>query len=411
MSISNTWKQYYQSLYSNEDANKNLDSFATDSTFIDDAEFGAKITGNFVRDVDLIIIAKAPGSLALTMYHSLTNLGGTRSKPSNKFVGLLGFGADATAVIFNEASITSNIDETCPTPTVLKNLATKENVATATVAPTRPYELKCGVFQFLPPFVSSPFIELPDKDPAQLLVDLNGIISSFDSDHADDNAFENACEQCKPLRAFLYCASERSLPDLTCCADPDDAELQSFKNKRHSECILPLTNKPKDCPVGNSDAIQQLATSLQNQTDLIEELKTGREEARSEKKAKFDDLHGSSSRLILNASSQNRQVTPGSPSTHCTEFYAKTSAAKASNFLVTTLKDTYSCHPDLQQGLVQALYDGHFLRDREDSSSNFSFFLCPRLQPLFSSNRVQNTILRLKKSKIKVGTKLTIKQQ
>ena len=136
-----------------------------------------------------------------------------------------------------------------------------------------------------------------------------------------------------------------------------------------------------------------MANSLQNQTDLIEELKVGREEARTENKVKFDDLHGSSSRLILNATSQNGEVTPGKPSTHCSEFYSKTSAAKAGNYLVSTLKDTYKCHPDLQQGLVQALYDGHFLRDREDSPSNCIFFLCPRLQPLASNNRKHNTIL------------------
>ena len=113
--------------------------------------------------------------------------------------------------------------------------------------------------------------------------------------------------------------------------------------------------------VGDTEAVQQLANSLQNQMDLIEGLKVGREEACNEKKVKFDDLHGSSSRLILNASSQNGAVTPGKLSSHYTAFYSKSLVSKAGNFLVSTLKDTYSCHPDLQQEFVQALYDGHFL--------------------------------------------------
>ena len=396
MSIqANTWKRYFQTLASNEDANKNIASFSNDSIFTTDATFGPKIKSNLTKDIDSIILAKAPGSSSLTMYHSITNLGGTRSKPEDKFVGLLGFGPEATAVIFNEDSIVTPVQESCPTNTILKNIATSENVTTATIAPTRPYELKSGIFQFLPPFVSSPFIELQDKDPSQLLVDLNGIISSFDQTHVDDNNFASACENCKQLRAFLYCVATDKVADLTCRADPDDADLQRFKTKRQSECILPITNKDVEV-VGNTDAIQQLANSLQNQTDLIEELKVGRKEARNEKKVKFDDLRGSSSRLILNASSQNGEVTPVKPSTHCLEFYSKSSTAKASNYLITTLKDTYKCHPDLQHGFVQALYDGHFLRDREDAPSNFSFFLCPRLQPLAASHCQHNTILQLK---------------
>ena len=332
------------------------------------------------------------------MYHSITNLGGYRSKPTNKYVGLLGFGPDATAVIFNEASIVTILEESCPSHTTLKNISESANVAAANVPASRPYELKSGIFQFLPPFISSPFTELNDKDPAQLLVNLNAIISSFDQEHADDDTFAAACENCKQLRAFLYCSTKNKVPDLTCRPDPDDAELQRFKTRRQLDCVLPIVNHPNenDNAVGNTDAVQQLANNLQNQTDLIEELKIGREEARNDKKVKFDDLHGSSLRLVLNASSQNGEVTPGKPSTHCAEFFSKSSAAKAGNFLITTLKDAYSCHPDLQQGLVQALYDGHFLRDREDSPSNFSFFLCPRMQPLASGNRKRNTILQIK---------------
>ena len=100
--------------------------------------------------------------------------------------------------------------------------------------------------------------------------------------------------------------------------------------------------------------------------------------------------------MILNASSQNKEVTPATPSSHCNEFFKKSSAAKAGSFLTTTLKDTYNCFPDFQPGFIQALYDGHFLRDREDSPSNFSIFLCPRLNPLSAGDRQKTTILQIK---------------
>jgi hypothetical protein len=136
----------------------------------------------------------------------------------------------------------------------------------------------------------------------------------------------------------------------------------------------------------------------------MEEMKQGRENAREEKKTKFSDLHDSCKRLILNASSQNGAVAAGTPSIHCEEFYRKSSAAKAGNYLVSTLKDTYGCHPEFQQGFIQAIYDGHFLRDREDSPSNFSFFLCPRMQPLSAGKRKETTILQIKNKQDKGWT-------
>ena len=138
------------------------------------------------------------------------------------------------------------------------------------------------------------------KDPAQLLVDLNSIISSFDLDHTADAEFTSACENCKQLRAFLYCAATNKIADRVCCADPGNAKLQRYKSKQQGECILPVTtiSEGKTRIIGNSDAFQKLANSLQNQTDLIEELKIGCGEARTEKKAKCYDLHGSSRRLI-----------------------------------------------------------------------------------------------------------------
>ena len=105
------------------------------------------------------------------------------------------------------------------------------------------------------------------------------------------NEFALACENCKQLRAFLYCAVTNNIGDLTCRVNPDDAELQRYKEKRHRECIL-STNDADAEVVGNPDAIQQLANSLKNQTGLIEELKVGREEARNDKKGKLITFMG-----------------------------------------------------------------------------------------------------------------------
>ena len=60
------------------------------------------------------------------------------------------------------------------------------------------------------------------------------------------------------------------------------------------------------------------------------------------------------------------------------------------------LKDTYNCFPDFQPDFIQALHDGNFLHDREESPSNFSIFLCPCLNPLSAGDRQCTTILQIK---------------
>ena len=392
---SNTWKDYYQSLASNEDGNKNLSAFANDTDPAKLTDFPSEILRNFHSDTNTIVMGRSNICTDVVFYHSIRNLGGSRARPKNKIVGLTGVGPDAIPVQFSEASISTEVQVNCPSNATLKGISDKATVATAVVPPLRPLVLNSATFQFLPPFISSAFLELSERDPAQLLVELNSLITAHDTAHDGDAEFPKAEDECKNLRAFLWALSTDRIEGLKCSSNPDDVELANFNKIRHSDCILPLT-PAQPSETSNTDAIQQLATSVQNQTDLIEELKQSRTEASKEKKQKFADLHESAQRLILNASSQNGEVTPSTPSTNCASFFSKSSATKAANYLSTTLQDTYKCNPDLQSGFTQALFDGHFLCDREDSPSNFSFFLCPRKNPLSSGNRKRRTILLIK---------------
>ena len=398
MVLSNTWKQHFLTLATNEDANKNVAAFAGDTTFAGKTDFPAEILRAFHEDPDSDIIANSLIPNKVAFYHSIINLGGSRARPTNKIIGLFGSGPEAIAMKFEENSISTEINLPCPSVATLKNISDKANVLTAVAPANRPRAFHNASFQFLPPFVSGPFLEFQDRDPAQLLVELNSIISAHDTAHANDDTFPNATEHCKDLRSFLWCCANNSIEPLKCSPDPDDVALSDYHTSRRDQCLTPLIQIPDaDAePLRNTEAVQQLASNVQNQPDLIEELKKGREDAKKNSKQKFDDLHDSSQRLILNASSQNGEVTPGSPSVTCSNFYKKSSAAKAGNYLTATLKDTYACNPDLQPGFTQALYDGHFTRDREDSPSNFSFFLCPRMQPLSSGDRKRSTILQIK---------------
>ena len=151
MNLSNTWINSYQSLASNEDANKNMTAFAKDSNFDDLPDFPAQIQMVFSADKDAIILAKAPCSNKIALYHIVTNLGGFRARPTNKFVGLVGSGPSATPVVFDASFIQTEVTVNCPTPVTLNSISDKANMATATIPPTRPFVLHNACFQILPP--------------------------------------------------------------------------------------------------------------------------------------------------------------------------------------------------------------------------------------------------------------------
>ena len=173
MSLSNTWKLHFQTLLSSTDVNKNLKSFARDSSSTDLNDFTSDILRNFTQDKNSIILVKAPATNRLAMYHSITNIGGTRARPDDKLVCLLGSSLDASAVMFDKESVTTNLSIKCPTHNNLKA------VVKTTTVPTRNRHTFLNQKKSFPPMISDPFLEITDKDPFQLLFELNAIISAL----------------------------------------------------------------------------------------------------------------------------------------------------------------------------------------------------------------------------------------
>ena len=92
------------------------------------------------------------------------------------------------------------------------------------------------------------------------------------------------------MRAFLWAVMTDNIDGLRCSSNLDDTDLANFGRTRHADCIIPITQVQTSATT-NADTIQQLAASVQNQTDLIEKLEQSRAEATNEKKQIFSDLH------------------------------------------------------------------------------------------------------------------------
>ena len=203
------------------------------------------------------------------------------------------------------------------------------------------------------------------------------------------------------ILSFLWGAVKHIVPPITFIPGSDDTQTITWCSGRHHACIAPSINNSSDDSDETSqpittDIVQTLAYSINSQTEIFEKMRQDKQDAKNEKTNRFDNLHDSCQLMILNASSTDGETAPDSPTNHCSEFFSKKNISKALDYLQTSLDHEFNCCVQLESGLVASLHAGHFLREREDSPSNFSFFLTPKKQPL-ATNRFRPTmILQLK---------------
>ena len=230
----------------------------------------------------------------------------------------------------------------------------------ATTYPTPPFIL-------LPPFLSKTLLENPARSPDETFFLALDAIKAFDEAHKNDAEYPSAMTSCLNVLVFLWAASTKKMTALSQIADSDDAALQLWGKSMHAARITTsVSTGNQGNGQANSQVMQQLNLSVQKQTDLIERLDSAKQSDNDAKKAKFTDLTDSTRNLILNASSSNGEVTPGTPNKLCAEFYSKKTASKARDFLQDSLTNTFSCIVSLDQGMATALYSGAFLRERDD---------------------------------------------
>ena len=311
------------------------------------------------------MLAVAPVTGLLKLYFGMTNLGGTRTDTVNKVVGPDGLDAVATPVVFSMTDIESLIRVQHPTIDTLVAAKTKEDLENAPLVPRRNF-LSNSPFVLLPPFITKVLLENVSRDPETLFFLFLDAMKAFDAEHKDDADYAEAILESKNLLIFLWAAFRKEIPILHQVSDSNDLRLKAFGVAIHAARITGTNNVSptatgRSSPI-DSQVMQQLNLSVQKNTDLIERLDSAKESDRDSKKAKFDDLSDSSKNLILNASSNNGEVTPGAPNRLCAKFYSKKTSAKAKDFLQDTLTNTFNCIISLDHGMATASESRYYLQ-------------------------------------------------
>ena len=121
---SRSWKNYLTELPSNDDGNKNIISFS--EAMSKDLSSEEKVK-NLTEDKDKIV-ACVDGEGKIQLVHSISNLGGTRSRTNNKIVGIMGIEHQGICVELIETSMISDCTFDAPSLEAYKNCKTSEEL-------------------------------------------------------------------------------------------------------------------------------------------------------------------------------------------------------------------------------------------------------------------------------------------
>ena len=352
---SNTWSNYFKELKSQEEGDKALEAFQNATTFNSD------IICAITEDENSIILSASSIPNKIKLYHSFHNLGGTRVKPNNKIVALDGFGCLATPTLFDSDSLKKIVKFKTPSYTTLKAITETTSVSSCS-APINGNELEHASFIILPPFIAKFIVNCSSRKSDELLIEMNSLILSFDEDHKDNKEFNKANEFCRNIVKFLWGIYYDKIDPIPTFIDQEDMEIKKWCDSRHSMALV-TNESSSNSRISNNDLsfFNELALNVRSQTQVMENIRLDQAESRKNTKAKFEDFHDSCKRLILNASSINRESTKDEPCKTASEFYKKKSVGKASDFLSTTLAQEFKCCTDISTGLVSALFNGNFL--------------------------------------------------
>ena len=155
----NTWKKHFAELISNLEANSNLEgyskslAFESVSTDNEKERFKKEALTQLTEDEDTIFLGISPVTKKIKLFHSVTNLGGTRVRKENKIVALEGFGPTATPVLLDEGGILSPLEVKVPTYSHLKAISRPEQVHGCSPTASGRTFLKNAPLIILPPFM------------------------------------------------------------------------------------------------------------------------------------------------------------------------------------------------------------------------------------------------------------------
>jgi hypothetical protein len=118
------WSDWFTNLASNDAGNKNMQAYR--DTFKSGHSETEKLR-SVVKEIDTVILA-ANANKNVLIFHSPKNFGGTRTRPKNKLIGLIGLGTQAMWAQINLCMALANCNIIVPEVNEIAGCTTAQEV-------------------------------------------------------------------------------------------------------------------------------------------------------------------------------------------------------------------------------------------------------------------------------------------
>ena len=280
INLTNNWENHFRDNPTNEVNNKTMvqlmESFGAG---IPTADCLVKAT----EEQDMVFMAKAPVSNHILFLHHFTKIGGMRINPATKSFAIEGFGAQRYPTQGDHEPMFSPYLCQIPIWTIFTSLTSAENVIGLQVranAVQKPFQTCTPVHPFLASFLT----DQGGRSIPDLVMTAIAQTAAFNDQYAADADYPAIEDTGKSIINWLWAASHAEFPTVP-VAPSIDPSIQTRYNAITLAYILPPapTVNPEVVP-GNQEAVlQQLASNISDQTNVLQKINNIAETKHSEK--------------------------------------------------------------------------------------------------------------------------------
>jgi len=334
--------------------------------------------------------------------HSPKNFGGTRSRPNNKVVCMLGLGSHATYVLIDLRMALADCQIVVPAVTDLSDCETAQVAANIPAPEENGLVGIEGSSIFIPaPVLRNTFLASGTNEPFELIPIVTEAARNFDSDHEEDETMTSlALTHADNLNAWIYGVNVGSINKTRYQINPNNTEVILFCKERSTQCIKEVSGT--SISFDNSSVISQLTNDISAQNEeAAESKKLRRQEIKrainkdETKKDRTKNIHNSIIKMIRQASAKSSTDESQAISATCSHFLISDNVGMAQYELVHQFKELGFPDIGFAQGTAQALFVGIFLYADSSTPSNFTVFAFHEQEPLLDSRQSDYLISQL----------------
>ena len=342
------------------------------------------------------LLCRSPMDNEMMLIHQVSKVGGDLLNPRVEYFGLSGFGESAVPVKFCPKSILAINEIESPSWATLKAVTTPAGLEAAKDANPEPKIYTSAIP--LPPFLTK--VTAPHRAPSAGDIYFLCLEAGEKYDAEKEASDPPASATLKLLLPYLLAAN---LDDIA--SVPTSAQVSQKIELKNIELHKTFISQPKlitQATTSTTDLTLTPPLLEQMNAKLAQLVSNGimADSAKSlQSKRKFETrLNSMFKTLIITASKHSDDDGVTEPTTTSREFFEMKNPSEAKAYLYHALNLKLNLPIYIPAGLATAIHTGVLFWERQDTPSNFSFFLVPPQSSNMMSDTADSIALSLKSS-------------